>query len=276
MDLVLLKTFLEVARQRHFGRAAERLHVTQSAVSARIKQLETETNTRLFERERNDIRLTAAGQRLLGHAETILQGWERARQEVLLEPEVLTSLAIGFPVDLWPILVRDWIVGLHALHDDLALRLHALPQALLVEQLIAGNLDLAILFEPPYLPEFEVLQLTAIPLVLASTDPQQDSSAATSKDYVYVDWGASFAVSHGKAHPGSTPRLQCNVGLIAQDLVERLGGSAYLAEQTLDHGALAPLRDKALIERSAYAVFRSTHPEHRRLRALSLQARSDR
>lgn len=274
MDLVLLKTFLEVARLRHFGKAADRLCVTQSAVSARIKQLEAELGAQLFERQRNDIRLTAAGQRLQKHAETIVQGWERARQDVVLEPEVQTALTIGFPSDLWSILVRDWILRLHVEQPALALRLNALPQSLLVEQLIAGSLDLAILFEPPHLPEFEVLQIATIPLLLATSDPQLDSSAVTDQDYVYVDWGASFAVSHGRAHPDCTPRLQCNVGFIAQELVSRLGGSAYLAEQMVEGSPLSPVRDKALIERAAYAVFRSNHPEHALLRALSLQARS--
>ncbi|CAK8739831.1 HTH-type transcriptional regulator HdfR [Sodalis praecaptivus] len=61
MDTELLKTFLEVSRTRHFGRAAEALYLTQSAVSFRIRQLETQLGVSLFTRYRNNIRLTAAG-----------------------------------------------------------------------------------------------------------------------------------------------------------------------------------------------------------------------
>lgn len=271
MDLVLLKSFLEVARLRHFGKAAERLCVTQSAVSARIKQLEAELETPVFDRQRNDIRLTPAGQRLQKHAETLLQGWERARQEVLLAEDVSTSLAIGFPIDLWPIMVRDWTLAVHANHPDLALRLSALPHNLLVEQLVSGQLDLAILFEPPHLPEFEIRQLAAIPLVLASTHGGQDGSATEADDYIYVDWGSSFVVSHSRAHPRMSTRLQSNVGFIARDLACRLGSSVYLAEQMLEGTNLQPVRDQPLIERAAHAVFRRTHPEQGLLSELTLE-----
>ena len=64
MDTELLKTFLEVSRTRHFGRAAESLYLTQSAVSFRIRQLENQLGVNLFTRHRNNIRLTAAGNRL--------------------------------------------------------------------------------------------------------------------------------------------------------------------------------------------------------------------
>ena len=53
MDTELLKTFLEVSRTRHFGRAAEALYLTQSAVSFRIRQLENQLGVNLFTRHRN-------------------------------------------------------------------------------------------------------------------------------------------------------------------------------------------------------------------------------
>lgn len=73
MDTEHLRTFLEVARTRHFGKAAENLFVTQSAVSARIKLLESTLGTELFTRKRNNLQLTAQGKRLLSHAENIWQ-----------------------------------------------------------------------------------------------------------------------------------------------------------------------------------------------------------
>lgn len=60
MDTELLKTFLEVSRTRHFGRAAEALYLTQSAVSFRIRQLENQLGVNLFTRHRNNIRLTSS------------------------------------------------------------------------------------------------------------------------------------------------------------------------------------------------------------------------
>ena len=72
MDTELLKTFLEVSRTRHFGRAAESLYLTQSAVSFRIRQLENQLGANLFTRHRNNIRLTPAGERLLPYAESLM------------------------------------------------------------------------------------------------------------------------------------------------------------------------------------------------------------
>ena len=65
MDIELLKTFLELSRTRHFGRAAENLFISQSAVSARIRQLEDSIGAPLFTRDRNNIQLTSAGERFL-------------------------------------------------------------------------------------------------------------------------------------------------------------------------------------------------------------------
>lgn len=82
MDLELLRTFLEVARLRNFGRAAEALYLTQAAVSARIKLLETQLDVQLFDRYKRDIRLTPEGNRLVRHAELLLANWRKARQDV--------------------------------------------------------------------------------------------------------------------------------------------------------------------------------------------------
>ncbi len=66
MDTELLQDFpSEVSRTRHFGRAAEALYLTQSAVSFRIRQLENQLGVNLFTRHRNNIRLTTAGEKLL-------------------------------------------------------------------------------------------------------------------------------------------------------------------------------------------------------------------
>lgn len=63
MDLNLLRTFLEVSKTRHFGKAAQNLYLTQSTVSFRIKQLEEQVGIELFIRERNNIMLTISGDR---------------------------------------------------------------------------------------------------------------------------------------------------------------------------------------------------------------------
>ena len=71
MDIELLRTFIEVRKTRHFGKAAENLYLTQAAVSARIRQLEQLLGVKLFIRSRNNIQLTSEGERLVSHAQTV-------------------------------------------------------------------------------------------------------------------------------------------------------------------------------------------------------------
>jgi DNA-binding transcriptional LysR family regulator len=261
VDTALLKTFLEVARTRHFGKAADRLCVTQSAVSARIKLLEGTLGVELFTRKRNDIQLTPAGFRLLRHAETIVTSWERARQDIALEPVYQESLAVGCSLDLWGVLLRGWVVRVCERMPHLALTVETQPQEALMRRLTDGVLDLALLFEPPRDPELRAHGVSRVPLVLVSTRPGLTAAEALRDDYVLVDWGAAFAVTHSQHFPDmAAPRLRMGFGTLALDVLLDRGGAAYLAEPTvaaeIDRGTLFPVMDAPVLERQVYAVVR--------------------
>lgn len=82
MELYQLEYFLETARQRNFTKAARRLHIAQTALSEQIKKLETEFGTLLFHRGRRESPLTAAGEALRSHAETLLESAQAAKAAV--------------------------------------------------------------------------------------------------------------------------------------------------------------------------------------------------
>jgi len=84
LDTELLKTFLEVQKTRHFGKAADNLYLTQSAVSFRIRQLEQSLGVTLFNRFRNNIQLTTAGEMLLPHAQAVLNAIASAKQQIAI------------------------------------------------------------------------------------------------------------------------------------------------------------------------------------------------
>lgn len=261
MDIVLLKTFLEVARTRHFGKAAEALCVTQSSVSARIKLLESTLGLELFSRKRNDIQLTPAGHRLQRHAETIVRGWTRVRQELALSGRFAKTLAIGAQADLWPAFVRDWVLALRRTRRDLALQAEILTAEALVQRLTTNQIDIAFLFEPPQLPEIVLDQVARIPLVMVSDQPGLTAEAAMQRGYVLVDWGSTFMLSHSRHFPDlPASALRVSQGGMALDLLRRDGGSAYLARQmagdALDRGELHLVADAPVIERQAYAVYK--------------------
>lgn len=247
---------------RHFGKAAERLYVTQSAVSARVKQLEELLGVELFDRKRNDIQLTAAGHRLIRHAESIVGSWQRARQEMTTSPGIEAVRSLGFAADLWGILVRDWVLKIQQTWPGLGLQLEVHAQSLLPEKVATGELDLALLFEPTTIAGLEVRQVARVPLVLVSTSGDVPLAEAWKHGYILVDWGVSFALMHARQFadwPAAT--IRAANGSIALDLLRRRGGCAYLARQLvepgLSDGTLFLVEGAPEISRAAFATFRA-------------------
>jgi LysR family transcriptional regulator, flagellar master operon regulator len=262
MDTTLLKTFLEVVRTRHFGKASDALFVTQSAVSARIKLLETNLGVALFSRRRNDIQLTPAGERLITYAETIVKNWERARREITLGARGDETLLLGCPLDLWGILLRKWVSRIRAQDPDMLLQIETLPTETIISRLNNDLLDLALIFDPPQGSDLPVRQVLEIPLLLVSSEPGLNAAMAMSQDnYYLVDWGTAFARQHREYFPDLTsPGVSLASGTLAIDLIHSTGGSAYLAQQMvqddLNGGKLYLVEDAPIIERNAFAIHR--------------------
>src|SRR5690606_23979515 len=76
------KSFLHLADTLHFGRTAQALHMSTSALTRTVQRMEDELGHRLFIRDRRQVSLSAAGQRLRSFAQSQLEAWERLRQEL--------------------------------------------------------------------------------------------------------------------------------------------------------------------------------------------------
>lgn len=265
MDTEQIKTFLEVSRTRHFGRAAHNLFLSQSAVSSRIKALEEQLGTALFVRNRNDIQLTAAGSRLLKHADNILSAWNRAKHDIAIEDEMKTSLAIAGTPSLWDITLQDWLHKLHQTQADIAIHAEVLDTGIMLSRLMEGTLDIGFTFEPPQVPRLEIKHVATIPLIMVSDKAGISAADALAKNYVMVDWGLTFAIAHTRHFPdANTPTINLPLGRIAEEYLLNCGGSAYLAQPTLEAAITAKqlfiVMDAPVIERPAYAVW-STNVE---------------
>jgi len=267
MDTELLKTFLEVHRTRHFGRAGENLFITQSAVSARIRQLEESLGVKLFHRERNDIKLTAAGERMVKHAEAMLSAWHRAVQDTALDEAYKLSLSIGGMYSLWDILAQNWMHKLNAERPDIALQVEAQSHEVLLRKLLDGVLDIAFMFEPVHLAKLLVKEIATIELIMVANQKELTVEQALEGQYIMVDWGTSFAVNHVQLFPNMPPAsIHMGLGRIAQAFILERGGAAYLAHpmvaEHLTNGLLFPVKDAPVIQRTAYALYPSGGERH--------------
>ena len=263
MDISLLKTFLEVARARHFGHAAENLCITQSAVSARIKLIEDQLQVPMFTRDRNNIQLTAAGQRFSKHAESILDTWNRARQDVLLSTAAAQLISVGATYSLWDILLERWLIGVHQRYPQTPLRTETTGAESLMRMLLDKVLDLGFLFEPPQVQKLEMEEVASLDLVLVSTRPDlRAQQAVNADDYIMVDWGTAFAIEHAREfQEAGAAKLSMNAAKTALGFLQACGGSAYLArpmvQQLITEARLYTVTDAPVIKRNFYAVYHS-------------------
>ncbi len=260
MDTDLLKTFLEVSRTRHFGKAAENLYLTRSAVSFRVKQLETLLGVDLFERQRNNIQPTPAGERMLGHAEAVLTAWERAKQDVSLSQLQSTQLAIGAGPNIWDAYLQGHLQALHVGLPGVALRTEVLPLGVMTRQLMERTLDLAISFDPPKLDQFELVQLGQINLLLVSSIADRMLSQLQTVQYVKVDWGTAFNIIHAQEYAAlPVPVLHTSSARIALDFILNNGGCAFLPEHLVQPllrlGELHLVSGAAAIPRNVYVAY---------------------
>lgn len=263
MDIDLLRTFLEVNRTRHFGRAADNLFLTQSAISARIRLLEETVGTPLFTRTRNDIQLTPAGSRLVKYAESIVNTWNRARQEAGLGEANVSSLAIGGIASLWDILLQQWAHALYHHMPGVVLQAETHGQDTLIHKLRDGALDVGFMFEPTQIAELQSREVAQTHLIMVASRPGLSARAAIGDGYVMVDWGTSFAIAHARHFPDMpSPRVRVGLGRMALAFLLENGGATYLAEpmvaEYLNDGRLFAVADAPVIDRQVYAVWAMT------------------
>jgi len=147
MELYQLRTFSAVAELRHLTRAAEKLHVSQPAVSAQIKALEDELALPLFERSSTGMLLTAAGQRLLPYAERALAAAQDLRTEArALQGRIAGTLRVGTLSDPDFIRVGQLLARTRELHPLLKLELHQEVSGAAFEAVRSGELDASFYF----------------------------------------------------------------------------------------------------------------------------------
>lgn len=186
MDIRFLTTFIEVTKTRHFGKAAENLYLTQSAVSARIKLLEEYFHTTLFIRQRNSIQLTQSGEKLLPYARQLCNTLSDAKQELQVQSsEYAVCGATQLASDLF---LPHVLANMHTHFPDWSVKADVLTLDTLSRQLHERVTDLAFSTEPLKSEDVNSVVLFEQPLGLYRVGKSSDSINA--EEFVAIDWGA--------------------------------------------------------------------------------------
>ena len=149
MELRQLEHFVAVAEERHFTRAAGRVHLTQSSLSSSIQSLERELGSDLFVRSSRQVELTEAGRALLPAARRAVAAAEEGRDAVAGVQGLLRGqLTIGAIQTFGPVNVPALITRYHRRHPAVRIRLQHAGVPALVARTADGELDLAFVDMP--------------------------------------------------------------------------------------------------------------------------------
>ncbi|MDZ4402677.1 LysR family transcriptional regulator [Prosthecobacter sp.] len=220
MELYQLGYFIEIARQRSFTRAAERLHMAQPALSQQMKNLEAELGTALFIRGRKEVQLTAAGKAFLPRAEALLTQAEAAKAIVsdvaqLRGGKLIIAAIPSVSACLLPEVIRSF----SRLHDKVEVQLIEDSSERVAASVESGLADVGFLQLPASKAAFETRTIITEPFVLLVA---KSHALAKPKEVLLKKLAAeSFIFYKGRARDtaletcrkaGFEPRIACESG----------------------------------------------------------------
>tara|TARA_R110002111_G_scaffold257570_2_gene325850 strand:+ start:660 stop:1490 length:831 start_codon:yes stop_codon:yes gene_type:complete len=238
MDIDLARTFLEIVRTGSFVAAGERLHVTQTAVTARVRNLEAQLGCRLFVRNRAGAKVTADGERFVAHAQQLVGVWEAARRELPLPKGAGTVLTIGSEISLWNPFLAHWLTAIRSTQPEIAVRVEVGEQRSINDKIEQGVMTAALVHQPEYWPGVQVEQLLEEKLIMVR-------STLSAEPYLYVNWGEHFCRQHDAALPElARSATHVDLGPLALEYLLQNGGSGYFRTRVVQH-----YLDSGMIER---------------------------
>jgi len=167
MELSDLIVFQEVARRGGITAAAQKLNRVPSNVTARIQKLEEELGTALFLRQKNRLHISPSGQQLLPYAQQILALSQQAVNE-LQDNQPSGTLTIGAMEAVAATRLTPGLVQFHKQHADVDLQVKTGPTGLLIEQVLSGELNMALVADPVQDPRLNIKPAFDEELVLVS------------------------------------------------------------------------------------------------------------
>lgn len=269
MELYQLRSFAAVAEEGHLTRAAERLHVSQPALSGQIKALEQELDLRLFERSASGMVLTVAGRELLDSAQRVLTAAEELKQTARrLTGEITGTLRIGTVSNPAAIRIGDLLAASVKRHSRLELELQHEVSGAALEAVREGRLDGSFYFGDAPGRDFHALKLREpIYLVAAPAAWADRIEAAGWAEIAAMPWILTPALSthnrlvtrlfeeQGIAPP--QPRVEADQESVIESLVVSGVGVSLMREELAQARAAAGeicIWDRARLRTSLWFV----------------------
>ena len=271
MQIDLLDTFLDLIETRSFHRTAERLRITQSTVSARLKALEAALGGRLFTRSRAGTDLTTEGLKFEAHARALRHAWAEARRAVEPSGAALT-LRIGIQNDLAAGQIGAWLMNFRRALPDCAFYIEPDYSVQMCRDIDLGVLDFAVIYSPQPLADLHVVSIGEVRYRLVSSAGTRRADVAP-QTYVRGSYSAAFDRTHGVVMPDHTVALLAsgqNAAVVG--LLQAMGGSGYVLDDSakglVAGGGFQMVTDAEVIGQPIYAVMHQRHRTsrmHRRL-----------
>ena len=230
MQMDLIETFLDLCETRSFNRTAERLAVTQSTVSARVRTLEKDVGARLFQRSRSGTALTVEGLRFEPHARALRHSWSVALNATRDTSLGGVTMRVGLQHDVVTPQIRRLIDRLRDVFPQTAFLLESDYSAQMCADLISGALDIAVLYSPRVQPDLYVETLGEVRYVMVSTTAR--TLGEVDRDsYIFGNYAPVFAQAHSALLPDLT-HVSLSIGQNAAmvSLLTALSGTAYVLE----------------------------------------------
>lgn len=257
MQIELIDTFLDLCETKSFNQSADRLGVTQSTVSARIRSLEKLIGKRLFQRSRSGTALTTEGLRFEPHARNLRHNWVTALNATRDTALGGVTMRIGLQHDLISVGIRDLIDRFRNILPQTAFLFEADYSGQMCQDLVSGTQDIAVLYTPKIQPDLYFETLGDIDYVMVSTDCDRLQDVAKDR-YIQANYAPAFSQAHASLLPAfADASLSIGQNAAMVDLLTSMTGTAYVLRQSATNliadGKCTLVQDAPVIAQPVFA-----------------------
>lgn len=268
MDIRNIETFLALEQSRNFGRTAEKLFISQTTVSARIKAMEQELKVSLFSRNTHSVELTPAGRQFLPFAKQMIEMFEIAQQNLRFSNRFNHFLSVAAPDSVWTAAFVSALSASISAHSDICFKLHCAHSSNIIPCILDHSVDLGFTLHRPLHIDIEVRAFRTSGFYLVChpdfTPPHPRLTPENIFQFplIHMFWGQTFQEWFRAYYPPNAHMMEINQTSVLAKFLLAGRGVAFLPErytkEYLASGALVSIpfdyQNKMPVEQS-YAIF---------------------